>query len=139
MVIKKITEETSWREGSVKSVLLIADATPHEVGYSYGNRVRNNKIDWRAEAKKAAEKGIKFDTLSIGDSQWFTELSEMTNGVHSPFSTGSKTPQLVEAAALSRGGENAKALYKANYQKFVEEGDMEMIDVYSEYSKEALC
>lgn len=37
-----------------------------------------------------------------------------------------------------RGGENAKALYKANYQKFVEEGDMEMIDVYSEYSKEAL-
>lgn len=79
MVIKKITEETSWREGSVKSVLLIADATPHKVGYSYGNRVRNNKIDWRAEAKKAAEKGIKFDTLSIGDSQWFTELSEMTN------------------------------------------------------------
>ena len=138
LVIKKITEETSWREGSVKSVLLIADATPHEVGYSYGNRVRNNKIDWRAEAKKAAEKGIKFDTLSIGDSQWFTELSEMTNGVHSSFSTGSKTPQLVEVAALSRGGENAKALYKANYQKFVEEGDMEMIDVYSEYSKEAL-
>lgn len=65
LVIKKITEETSWREGSVKSVLLIADATPHEVGYSYGDRVRNNKIDWRAEAKKAAEKGIKFDTLSI--------------------------------------------------------------------------
>lgn len=25
------------------------------------------------------------------------------------------------------------------YQKFVEEGDMEMIDVYSEYSKEVLC
>ena len=120
-------------------MLLIADATPHEVGYSYGDRVRNNKINWRVEAKKAAEKGIKFDTLSIGDSQWFTELSEMTNGVHSPFSTDSKTSQLVEVAALSRGGENAKALYKANYQKFVEEGDMEMIDVYSEYSKEALC
>lgn len=57
MVIKKITEETSWREGSVKSVLLIADATPHEVGYSYGDRVRNNKINWRVEAKKAAESG----------------------------------------------------------------------------------
>lgn len=138
LVIKKITEETSWREGSVKSVLLIADATPHEVGYSYGDRVRNNKIDWRAEAKKAAEKGIKFDTLSIGDSRWFTELSEMTNGVHSPFSTDSKTSQLVEVAALSRGGENAKALYKANYQKFVEEGDMEMVDVYLAYSKEVL-
>lgn len=69
---------------------------------------------------------------------WFAELSQMTNGVHSSFRTNSKTSQLIEAATLSRGGENAKALYKANYQKFVEEGDMEMIDVYSEYSKEAL-
>lgn len=56
LVIKKIIEETSWREGSTKSVLLIADATPHEVGYSYRNRVRNNKIDWRVEAEKAAKK-----------------------------------------------------------------------------------
>lgn len=42
-------------------------------------------------------------------------------------------------AVFKAAHENAKALYKANYQKFVEEGDMEMIDVYSEYSKEALC
>lgn len=139
LVIKKITEETSWREGSVKSVLLIADSTPHEIGYSYGDRVCNNKIDWRVEAKKATEKGIKFDTLSIGESQWFTELSKMTNGVHSPFSTDSKTSQLIEAAALSRGGESAKELYKVNYQKFVEEGDTEMVDVYLAYSKEVLC
>lgn len=34
LVIKKITEETSWREGSTRAVLLIADADPHEVGYS---------------------------------------------------------------------------------------------------------
>ena len=35
LVIKKITEETSWREDSTKAVLLIADAAPHRVGYSY--------------------------------------------------------------------------------------------------------
>ena len=29
LVIKKITEETEWREGSTKAVLLIADAAPH--------------------------------------------------------------------------------------------------------------
>lgn len=31
LVIKKIVEETNWREGSTKAVLLIADAEPHKV------------------------------------------------------------------------------------------------------------
>lgn len=53
LVIKKIVEETDWREGSTKAVLLIADANPHRVGYSYSDRVVNNQIDWRKEAKKA--------------------------------------------------------------------------------------
>ena len=63
LVIKKIVEETSWREGSTKSVLLIADDSPHEIGYSYENFIGNNQIDWREEAKKAAAKGIKIDTM----------------------------------------------------------------------------
>ncbi len=61
LVIKKITEETAWREGSTKAVLLIADAAPHKVGYSYKRIVNNAQIDWREEAKKASELGIKFD------------------------------------------------------------------------------
>lgn len=56
LVIKKIVEETNWREGSIKAVLLIADSEPHRVGYHYGNKVVNNQIDWREEARKAAEK-----------------------------------------------------------------------------------
>ena len=67
LVIKKIVEETDWREGSTKAVLLIADASPHGVGYSYRDRVNNNQIDWKEEAKKATEKGIKFDTLTIAE------------------------------------------------------------------------
>lgn len=65
LVIKKITEETPWREDATKTVLLIADANPHKVGYSYNNIVRNAQIDWREEARKASEKGIQFDTISI--------------------------------------------------------------------------
>ena len=95
LVIKKIVEETNWREGSTKAVLLIADAEPHRVGYSYNDRVVNNQIDWREEAKKAAEKGIKFDTLTINKTGWYKELSSTTNGVSAPFSTSSKTSQLV--------------------------------------------
>ena len=138
LVIKKIVEETNWREGSTKAVLLIADAEPHRVGYSYGDRVVNNQIDWREEAKKAAEKGIKFDTLTIDKIGWYKELSSTTNGVSAPFSTSSKTSQLVEAAALARGGEKTRGLYKVTMDSFVASGDAEMTAVYTAYKKEVI-
>ena len=138
LVIKKIVEETNWREGSTKAVLLIADAEPHEVGYSHSDRVVNNQIDWREEAKKAAEKGIKFDTLTIGETGWYKELSSTTNGVSAPFSTSSKTSQLVEAAALARGGEKTRDLYNATMYSFKTSGDDEMTAVYAAYSKEVI-
>ncbi|WCF56891.1 Von Willebrand factor type A-like domain containing protein [Bacteroides phage PhiCrAssBcn1] len=136
LVIKKITEETAWREGSTKAVLLIADAEPHKVGYSYKGIVSNAQIDWREEAKKASELGIKFDTMTINPIfvGWYKELSAMTNGVSVPFNNSSKTSQVVEAAALSRGGTRTKALYEATMDFF--KGDAEMTAVYNAYSKE---
>lgn len=138
LVIKKIVEETNWREGSTKAVLLIADAEPHRVGYSYNDRVVNNQIDWREEAKKAAEKGIKFDTLTINKTGWYKELSSTTNGVSAPFSTSSKTSQLIEAVALARGGERTRDLYKTTMDSFEASGDTEMTAVYAAYSKEVI-
>ena len=138
LVIKKIVEETNWREGSTKAVLLIADAEPHKVGYSWSNIVVNNQIDWREEAKKAAEKGIKFDTLTIYKTEWYKELSSITNGVSAPFSTSSKTSQLVEAAALARGGEKTRGIYTATMDSFKASGDAEMTAVYAAYSKEVI-
>lgn len=134
LVIKKIVEETNWRKDSTKAVLLIADACPHGIGYTYYGRVANNKINWKEEAWKAAKKGIKFDTLSIGNHQWFRELSEITRGVHAPFCNSDKTSQLVEAAALARGGEATKAIYYATMDSF--KHDSEMTAVYKAYSKE---
>ncbi len=138
LVIKKITEETSWREGSTKAVLLIADAQPHSVGYSYKSIVNKAQIDWREEAKKAAEKGIKFDTMTIEPMcvKWYQELSAITNGISVPFKNSSKTSQVVEAAALSRGGTRTKALYEATMDSFAAMGDTEMTAVYNAYSKE---
>ena len=52
LVIKKIVEETPWRHGSTRSILLISDAEPHELGYTYMDYVVNNQIDWMQEAKK---------------------------------------------------------------------------------------
>lgn len=140
LVIKKITEETAWREGSTKAVLLIADAAPHNVGYSYKNIVSNAQIDWREEAKKASILGIKFDTMTINSMfvGWCKELSAMTNGVSVPFKNSGKTSQVIEAAALSRGGTRTKALYEATMDSFAAMGDTEMTAVYNAYSKEVI-
>lgn len=138
LVIKKIVEETGWREGSTKAVLLIADANPHRVGYSYEGIVSNSQIDWKEEANKAAEKGIKFDTLTINDYKWYKELSRMTNGISAPFKSSSKTSQLVEAAAMSRGGKMAKEMYMATMDVVMNSGDAEMKAVYTAYSKEVV-
>lgn len=136
LVIKKITEETAWREGSTKAVLLIADAAPHRVGYSYSTIVKNAQIDWREEAKKASELGIKFDTMTIDPMyiEWYKELSAMTNGVSVPFKNSGKTSQVIEAAALSRGGERTRGLYKATMDSVKD--DAELSAVYTAYSKE---
>lgn len=137
LVIKKIIEETEWREDAVKSVLFIADANPHKVGYSYGNIVQNAQIDWRQEAIKAAELGISFDTLSIhgGSNRWYEELSQITDGIYAPFSSSHKTSQLVEAAAYSRGGDVTKGIFIDSMLKAEESGDTEMVKTYAAYSK----
>ena len=50
LVIKKIVEETPWRENSTRAILLISDAEPHPLGYTYKDYVVGNQIDWRKEA-----------------------------------------------------------------------------------------
>lgn len=139
LVIKKITEETNWRKDSVKSVLLIADADPHEVGYCYGNIVENAQIDWREEAVKAAGLGISFDTLSInGCKKWYKELSQITDGIHAPFRSSHKTSQLVEAAAYSRGGDMTKEIF-CNFMAEAEvSGDIEMAQTYNAFSEKVV-
>ena len=108
LVIRKIVEETPWRDNSTKVILLIADAAPHPLGYTYQDYVVRNQIDWRIEARNAKQKEIKIDTVSIMDEAWYKELSDITNGVSVPFKTGEKTALLVEAAAMARGSKEAR-------------------------------
>ncbi|MBD5208933.1 MAG: VWA domain-containing protein [Bacteroidales bacterium] len=133
LVIKKIVEETQWREGSTRSILLIADAVPHEVGYSYENIVNGAQIDWRIEARKAADMKIKIDTVTITDAPWFRELSAMTNGVSVPFHTGYKTSELVRASVMSRGSMQARCKFDDLMGAC---DDDEMKKVYASYKKE---
>ena len=133
LVIKKIVEETQWREGSTRTILLIADAVPHEVGYSYGNIINGSQIDWRIEAKKAADNKIKIDTVTITDAPWFRELSAITNGISVPFHTDYKTTELLRASVNSRGSMKARAHFDALMEAC---DDDEMKKVYASYKKE---
>lgn len=147
MSFMSLLEETSWREGSTKSILLIADSNPHEIGYSYRDSVlssyiiENNQINWRGEAKKAAAKGIKIDTMQCSNTHnsiWYKELSNITNGINLPFKTDSKTSQVIEAASYARGGESTKELFKTTMDNALASGDTEISAVYTAYSKELI-
>jgi hypothetical protein len=133
LVIKKIVEETPWREGSSRSILLIADAEPHELGYTYENIIEGNQIDWREEARKAAALKIKIDTVTITEARWFRELSALTNGTSVPFQTGYKTGRLMEAAIYAKGSWKAREIFDRMEAECL---DDEMRNVYRKYRKE---
>ena len=133
LVIKKIVEETPWRENATKAILLISDANPHPLGYTYEDYVIGNQIDWRKEAEKAAHKKIKIDTVTITDEPWYKELSKMTNGISVPFESGYKTARLVEAATMSRGSMASRMKFDMMAESCADE---EMSAVYSSYRKE---
>ena len=133
LVIKKIVEETPWREGSTRAILLISDAEPHPLGYTYKDYVVGNQIDWRKEASKAAEMKIKIDTVTITDSPWYKELSKMTNGISAPFTSGHKTARLVEAATMARGSVESRKKWDKLFNECMDE---ECLEVFSAYKGE---
>lgn len=118
LVIKKVVEETPWREHARKAVLLIADCGPHPLGYSHGGIISHNTIDWKEEARKSAEKGISWDTLSCGygwTDTFYKPLSNMTNGVNLPFQSSGKTQVIVDAVTSVRGSSASKDTFLASY------------------------
>ncbi len=156
LVLKKIIDESPWREDSSKAILLIADADPHEIGYTYGDYVVGNQIDWRIEAKKAANMKIKIDTVSICGRPWYKELSAMTNGISVPFKSSGKTGTMIETATTARSAmafaESASGCEDASTRAYCRErvhglrgklfsmfsdcNDEELNDVCDSYTKE---
>lgn len=133
LVIKKIVEESDWREDSTKVILLISDAEPHELGYTYQDYVIDNQIDWRKEAKKAADMKIKIDTVTITNAHWYKELSALTNGVSVPFRSGHKTARLVEASTMVRGSYKSRMMFDKMADSC---SDDEICNVFRSYKSE---
>jgi hypothetical protein len=132
LVINKINNETKWREGSTKTVLLIGDANPHGLGYKHYNLQGPNTIDWREEAGEAARLGIEYDTLCIYSSvDWYKELSKITGGVSMPFQSSNKMSQAFQASYDVRAD---KERFTRSFNKAVVSGDEELIGTYKSLS-----
>jgi len=156
LVLKKIIDESTWREDSTKAILLIADADPHEIGYSYRDHVVGNQISWKVEAQRAANMKIKIDTVSIDGRPWYKEVSAMTNGISVPFKSSNKTGTMIETATTARSAmafaETARRSGDAPSRSYCEArisglkgklsrmfhaiDDEELNDVYDTYAKE---
>lgn len=127
LVIKKINEETKWRNGN-RAVLLIGDAKYHAVGYSYGDKVKNAQIDWKKEAQNAKSLGIQYDTLKIHDYiNWYGELSQITGGVCMDFANANKISNIIEGTVSVRSNKAAFAIKSA---AAFASGDEELIGAY---------
>ena len=133
LVIKRIVEKTPWRDDSTRSILLIADAEPHPIGYSCENYIVNNQISWVREAGKAAAKGIKFDTVTIRNQPWLKQLSEITDGLSVPFSSSGKTSILVEASISARGSMKSRQHFDDMCEDFHD--DAEASEILCSYKK----
>lgn len=131
LVLHKILRETQWRDGSNKAILLIADESPHPLNYKYENFVEK-RIDWKDEANKAKEMGVKIDTLRIHPYvKWYESLSKITNGTCMDFKSAGKTQEIVKASTYlnsrsAKGISETKALYRSA----VADGDMELVGAY---------
>ncbi len=138
LVIKKVVEETPWRPGSRRALLLIGDFGPHPVGYSYGSVVKNSQIDWKLEAGKAVGIGLQIDTLSCRNDvveSFYKPLSFMTDGINLPFSSSSKTQEAVYAVTSVRGSSASKAAFVARGASADVLGDSELAGTYKSLSK----
>ena len=136
LVLKKIIDETPWRENASKVIILISDDVPHPLGYRCMPYVKDNQIDWRNEAKRAAAMGIRIDTVSIEYHEWYEELSAMTNGVNIPFRSSHKTARMIRAAAYARGSRAARSKFDMDYDRAMDDDDEEMKAIYRRYRRE---
>lgn len=128
LVIKKIVEETAWREGSNKSILLIGDCGPHAMGYSCYSFVENAQIDWKKECQKAKDLGIKIDTLSIRGLSFYEKVAEITGGICLPFKKSENTTSMLKGYTAKRSGSLvyfADSKLEANAK-----GDVELTALY---------
>lgn len=112
LVIKTVTE-LKWREDAKKIFIMIGDADPHEVGYTY--RGVRNSIDWRHEAQVLADMGVQvygvhaLHNYRHSSASFYHTVSEATNGVYLTLDNFSDVLQIISATCYKNHSEESYA------------------------------
>jgi hypothetical protein len=85
LVLKEVQDPAmGWTPGYKHILVMIGDAEPHEPGYRYGGKTYD--INWRHEAKKLADQGVKIysvQAMSYSRSRNFwSEIAKIGGGHH---------------------------------------------------------
>ncbi|XP_069101071.1 uncharacterized protein [Argopecten irradians] len=81
LVLRRAREVLSWTPGSQRSLVVIGDCRPHEVGYKYGDFV--NDINWRVEAKELNNMGVRIYSVCVNARSplsFYQHISNVTGG-----------------------------------------------------------
>ena len=110
----------NWKSPN-RALVIIADANPHEVGYTY--RGTCYTLDWRKECAALAEMDIKIYSVQAlgyrGATPFYEQMARITNGVKLDLSQFQHVETYIKAIAYRQAGtledfENSDPSFKTN-------------------------
>ena len=111
----------SWSLNSKKIFVLIGDAIPHEPDYP----LNKNRLDWRVEAQKLADKGIEiYSVQCLGRNSctpFWKKISEIGNGFHLELDQFYDIEQLVQGIVYKQVSKESLENFE---QKIIKSGKM---------------
>jgi len=103
-----VAQTLGWSEAPGKALVMIGDATPHPVDYP-GN---TQNLDWKEEAKKLNEMGIKIFPLEcLGGSYFWEKLAEISGTSLLKLGDFKESSEALMGVAYAAAGEDAFELY----------------------------
>lgn len=112
LVLKTVTE-LEWRKDAKKIFIMIGDANPHKVGYTY--KYIKNDINWRIEAVKLADMSVQvygvhaLHNYRQSSASFYHTVSEATNGVYLTLDNFSDVLQIISATCYKNHSEESYA------------------------------
>lgn len=117
-LVLKTTKTLSWRmDATMKSLVLIGDAPPHE------KNENPQKIDWRAEAESLNNRNIQVfsvQCLNRGNQEafdFYSEVSSLTNGYHVFLDQFSYIKDMIQAICFKQYNQEHLEQFEQEIQK----------------------
>jgi len=108
LALNKANKAMGWAAGArARALVLVGDANPHEVGYSWGGKTV--KIDWRNQLKGLAGQKVQIYAVHAGGAAsskpFYEALASETGGRYIPLAEMGSMRDLVAAVCIHTSGD----------------------------------